>query len=111
GYQMSVRGLARELAHAFDVPFKDPALIKAPKGSTRGKPPWPVTVVDQVGCDRFAARLVTGLDPNAPTPEWMQRRLVTAGIRTLGLAIDVTNYVMLELGQPMHAFDAKRIQG
>jgi len=111
GYQMSVRGLARELAHAFDVPFKDPGLAKAPKGSTRGKPPWPVTVVDQVGCDRFAARLVTGLDPNAPSPEWMQRRLVTAGMRSLGLAVDVTNYVMLELGQPMHAFDANRIQG
>ncbi len=111
GYQMSVRGLARELAHAFGVPFSDPGLAKAPKGSTRGKPAWPVTVVDQYGCDRFAARLVSGIDPAAPSPDWMQRRLLAAGIRTLGLAIDVTNYVMLELGQPMHAFDAARIKG
>jgi phenylalanyl-tRNA synthetase beta chain len=111
GYQMSVRGLARELAYAFGVPYTDPALAKAPKGSTDGNPAWPVTVVDQLGCDRFAVRLVTGVDPAAPSPEWMQRRLVTAGIRTLGLSIDVTNYVMLELGQPMHAFDAKRIRG
>jgi phenylalanyl-tRNA synthetase beta chain len=124
GYQMSVRGLARELAYAFEVPFVDPGLdpshaqvrggansAKAPKGSTRGKPAWPVTVVDQIGCDRFAARLVTGIDPTAPSPDWMQRRLLAAGIRTLGLAIDVTNYVMLELGQPMHAFDASRISG
>ncbi|HEY7225258.1 MAG TPA: phenylalanine--tRNA ligase subunit beta [Micromonosporaceae bacterium] len=111
GYQMSVRGLARELAYAFGVPFTDPGTATAPKGSTRGKPAWPVTVVDQVGCDRFAARLVTGLDPHAPSPQWMQRRLLAAGVRTLGLAIDVTNYVMLELGQPMHAFDANRISG
>jgi phenylalanyl-tRNA synthetase beta chain len=111
GYQMSVRGLARELAYAFGTPFTDPGAVKVPKGSTRGKPAWPVTVVDQVGCDRFAARLVTGLDPHAPSPQWMQRRLLAAGVRTLGLAIDVTNYVMLELGQPMHAFDANRVQG
>src|SRR5690606_8748586 len=101
GYQMSVRGLARELAHGFGVQFTDPGLAKAPKGTKT--PAWPVTVEDRVGCDRFAARLVTGIDPAAPSPEWMQRRLVTAGVRALGLAIDVTNYVMLELGQPMHA--------
>jgi phenylalanyl-tRNA synthetase beta chain len=109
GYQMSVRGLARELSHAFHVPFSDPGLGKAPKGSA--KPAWPVTVVDQAGCDRFAARVVNGIDPAAPTPPWMAQRLTTAGIRTLGLAIDITNYVMLELGQPMHAFDAERIRG
>jgi len=109
GYQMSARGLARELSHAFGGKFKDPGLGKAPKGTKA--PAWPVTVVDQAGCDRFAGRLVTGVDPHAPTPQWMAKRLLTAGIRVLGLPIDVTNYVMLELGQPMHAFDAKRIQG
>jgi phenylalanyl-tRNA synthetase beta chain len=91
GYQMSVRGLARELSHGLGGAFTDPGLAKAPRATRQ--PAWPVTVVDQVGCDRFAARLVT------------------AGIRTLGLAIDITNYVMLELGQPMHAFDADRIRG
>jgi phenylalanyl-tRNA synthetase beta chain len=109
GYQMSVRGLARELSHAFGGTFTDPGLAKAPKATKA--PAWPVTVVDQAGCDRFAARLVTGVDPHAQAPQWMQKRLLTAGIRVLGLAIDVTNYVMLELGQPMHAFDARRIQG
>jgi phenylalanyl-tRNA synthetase beta chain len=109
GYQMSVRGLARELSHAFGGTFKDPGLARAPKGTKA--PAWPVTVVDQAGCDRFAARLVTGTDPHAPTPQWMQKRLLTAGIRVLGLPIDISNYVMLELGQPMHAFDAQRIRG
>jgi phenylalanyl-tRNA synthetase beta chain len=109
GYQMSVRGIARELAHAFKVPYTDPGTgVFTPATAT---PAWDVTVEDTVGCDRFAARLVTGIDPAAPTPEFMRRRLTSAGIRTLGLAIDITNYVMLELGQPMHAFDADRISG
>jgi phenylalanyl-tRNA synthetase beta chain len=109
GYQMSVRGLARELSHAFSVPFHDPGTVAA-DGPT-DQPAWPITVEDPLGCDRFAARLVRGVDPNAPTPDFIARRLITAGIRTLGLPIDITNYVMLELGQPMHAFDADRIKG
>ncbi len=109
GYQMSVRGLARELSHAYAKPFNDPGF--GPRTEATAKPAWPLTVEDTEGCDRFAARLVTGVDPHAPTPDFMKRRLTTAGIRTLGLAIDITNYVMLELGQPMHAFDADRISG
>jgi phenylalanyl-tRNA synthetase beta chain len=109
GYQMSVRGLARELAHAYHVPFADPGFGKRTEPTK--KPAWPLTIEDPAGCDRFAARLVRGVDPNAPTPDFMKRRLTTAGIRTLGLPIDITNYVMLELGQPMHAFDADRISG
>ncbi|SCG17147.1 phenylalanyl-tRNA synthetase beta subunit [Micromonospora echinofusca] len=109
GYAMSVRGLARELSHALGVPFRDPGLAPAPGGTDT--PAYPVEVRDTVGCDRFAARLVRGVDPAAPTPGWMQRRLTAAGIRCISLPVDITNYVMLELGQPMHAFDADRIAG
>ena len=109
GYAMSVRGIAREVAHAFDVPFRDPALAPAP-GAT-AEPAYPVTVRDPVGCDRFAVRRVRGVDPTATSPQWMRRRLAQAGIRTISLPVDITNYLMLELGQPMYAFDTERLRG
>ncbi|WP_422768638.1 phenylalanine--tRNA ligase subunit beta [Plantactinospora sp. WMMC1484] len=109
GYAMSVRGLARELSHAFEVPFRDPGLVPAP-GATP-EPAYPVRVVDTVGCDRFAARVVRGIDPAAESPVWMRRRLTHAGIRTISLPVDITNYLMLELGQPMHAFDLDALRG
>ena len=109
GYAMSLRGLARELAHSFGVPFRDPGLVPVPTATPQ--PPYPVEVRDTVGCDRFAARVVRGVDPAAATPDWMRRRLTVANIRSISLPVDITNYVMLELGQPMHAFDLDRLHG
>ncbi|GDY72731.1 hypothetical protein SAV31267_022160 [Streptomyces avermitilis] len=68
-------------------------------------------ISEPLGCDRFTARTVTGLDPEARSPIWLQRRLQKAGMRSISLAVDITNYVMLELGQPLHAYDRSRIQG
>ncbi|MEV1289336.1 phenylalanine--tRNA ligase subunit beta [Micromonospora sp. NPDC049679] len=109
GYAMSVRGIARDLALALGVPFRDPGAVPAP-GATP-TPAYPVEVRDPVGCDRFAARVVRGIDAAAPSPAWMAKRLTVAGIRSISLAVDITNYLMLELGQPMHAFDLARLHG
>ncbi|GLZ36063.1 phenylalanine--tRNA ligase beta subunit [Lentzea sp. NBRC 105346] len=108
GYAFSVRGLAREIACAMDVPFGDPGTVEIPEAEGEV---WPVHIEDRTGCPRFVARRVTGVDPTAPTPWWMRRRLMLAGIRSISLSVDITNYVMLELGQPLHAFDAAALQG
>ncbi|WP_037606544.1 phenylalanine--tRNA ligase subunit beta [Streptacidiphilus rugosus] len=108
GYCLSVRGVARETAIAYGLPLRDPALIDVPPANSYGPL---VKVEDQVGCDRFVARSVIGLDPRARSPIWMQRRIQKAGMRPISLAVDITNYVMLELGQPLHAYDRHRIDG
>ena len=108
GYALSVRGLARELAAAYDLPFTDPGARDLPDPADGG---WPVTIADPAGCGRFATVRVQGINPTAPSPYWMRRRLTAAGIRAISLAVDVTNYVMVELGQPLHAFDADKLTG
>jgi len=108
GYALSIRGLARELACALDAPFGDPANAELPEAEGEA---WPVTIEDSHGCSRFVLRRITGLDAGAPTPWWMRRRLLLAGIRPISLAVDVTNYVMLELGHPLHAFDTASLRG
>ncbi|GAA5140116.1 phenylalanine--tRNA ligase subunit beta [Pseudonocardia adelaidensis] len=108
GYCFSVRGLARELAGSLDADFADPAArvdVPAADGDA-----WPVELPDP-GCARFVARRVDGVDPAAPSPWWMQRRLLAAGMRPISLIVDVANYVMLELGQPLHTYDANRVSG
>ncbi|MBX6723292.1 MAG: phenylalanine--tRNA ligase subunit beta, partial [Dactylosporangium sp.] len=109
GYCLSIRGIARELSHALGLSFTDPAAISAPTRTS--EPAYPVTVHDPSGCDRFAARVVRGVDPTAESPRWMKTRLVHAGMRPISLAVDITNYLMLEFGQPMHAFDLDKLRG
>ncbi|GAA2394352.1 phenylalanine--tRNA ligase subunit beta [Streptomyces glaucosporus] len=108
GYCLSMRGIARETATAYGLPLRDPALLDVPVPNDYGHP---VTVEDRLGCDRFTARTVTGVRPDARSPIWLQRRLQKAGMRPISLAVDITNYVMLELGQPLHAYDRSRVNG
>ncbi|GAA1174358.1 phenylalanine--tRNA ligase subunit beta [Streptomyces hebeiensis] len=108
GYCLSMRGVARETAIAYGLPLRDPALIDTPAPNAHGHP---VKVADPVGCSRFTARTVTGIDPEARSPIWLTRRLQKAGMRPVSLAVDITNYVMLELGQPLHAYDRSRLDG
>jgi len=117
GYCLSMRGIAREYAHATGAAFRDPAADpgrQAPPASPGG---YPVVLDDPSplrgapGCDRYVARVVRGVDAAAPSPHWLQRRLTQQGMRPISLAVDVTNYVMLTLGQPLHAFDLARLPG
>jgi phenylalanyl-tRNA synthetase beta chain len=108
GYCLSVRGLAREIACAYDLNFVDPADIPALPAE---KEAWPLTVQPGTGVLRFGLRPVTGIDPAAVSPWWLRRRLMLSGIRAISPAVDVTNYVMLELGHPMHAHDSSLITG
>ncbi|MDG5805035.1 phenylalanine--tRNA ligase subunit beta [Streptomyces ossamyceticus] len=105
---LSIRGVARETAIAYGLPLRDPALLDVPGPNAFGHP---VQVSDPLGCDRFTARTVTGLDPEARSPIWLKRRLQKVGMRPISLAVDVTNYVMMELGQPLHAYDRNLVQG
>jgi phenylalanyl-tRNA synthetase beta chain len=118
GYAVSVRGLARELASAFGVPFTDPAETDLPGPDLLGGPldyvgpdVYPARIADPTGCDRFVLREVRGFDPSARTPLWMLVRLARCGVRSVSLAVDVTNYLMFELGQPLHAFDRSKLTG
>ncbi|GAB3193237.1 phenylalanine--tRNA ligase subunit beta [Nesterenkonia suensis] len=115
GYAFSIRGVAREYAHATGTPFVDPAEQISADGAVR--PGHEVTLADQspiygvAGCSRFVTHTVTGINPQAPTPPWMAARLRLAGMRPLSLPVDISNYVMLELGQPNHCYDAATLDG
>ncbi|MDF1705882.1 MAG: phenylalanine--tRNA ligase subunit beta [Aeromicrobium sp.] len=107
-YALSLRGVARDTALAFDLPFADPAeAVTLPTGDGG----YPVRVEDPEGCPVFSTVVVTGIDPTRPTPDWLARRLTQAGMRSISLTVDISNYVMLELGQPNHCYDRAKVSG
>jgi phenylalanyl-tRNA synthetase beta chain len=105
---LSVLGLAREVAAITASPLRytPPPKIVASSTSARG-----VRVEDPQACPRFCGRVISGIDATAPTPMWMKQRLERSGIRSISAVVDVTNYVMLELGQPLHAYDNALLEG
>ncbi len=107
-YALSLRGVARDAATGFGVGFRDPVARDLPEPNADG---YPVVVDDAAGCPVFVARVVSGFDPAAPTPDWMARRIQLSGMRPISLAVDVTNFVMLETGRPIHGYDADKLAG
>ena len=122
GYAFSYRGVAREYHHSTGAVYKDPVeelnknvpILDSVTSAEAAD--IEVSVEDNnpihgvVGCDRYYARAVRNIDANASSPQWMRRRLTRAGMRGISLAVDVTNYVMLDLGQPLHAYDLDKIE-
>jgi len=109
---MSVQGVAREVAAARGKPLHAPAINPVPATI---EDTFPVRIEsrpkDSVACSKFVGRVIRGIRPNSASPFWMQERLRRAGLRPISAVVDVTNYVMLELGTPMHAYDLRRLQG
>ena len=104
---LSVIGLAREASAAFGVPLQLPDRTMPPSGQPQ---PIEVTIEDAELCPRYCAQ-VFEIRSNGPSPAWMQERLEAAGVRSISAIVDVTNYVMLEMGQPTHAFDYATLAG
>ncbi|GAB6043457.1 phenylalanine--tRNA ligase subunit beta [Endothiovibrio diazotrophicus] len=105
---LGMAGIAREVGVLNSCPVVAPSI---PEIGAAIDDSFPVAVEVPADCPRYVGRVVRGLDPMAQTPPWMVERLRRGGIRSLGLLVDVTNYVLLELGQPMHAFDLRRLDG
>ena len=111
GYALSIRGIAREVAASLGLSFVDPVdSLRNLTFETSGKG-VKASIVDKDAATVFYLRTLSDFDQKAHTPIWMRRRLEKMGMRSISLAVDVTNYVMLELGQPLHAFDADKISG
>jgi phenylalanyl-tRNA synthetase beta chain len=111
GYAMSMRGISREVAAALSVAHIDPATIVDVVTYEKEDSSLSVAIDDPSAASVIYLRSLTDFDPSRPSPLWMKRRIEKCGMRSISLAVDVTNYVMLELGQPLHAFDRSKISG
>ena len=121
GYAFSIRGVAREYSHSTGATFRDPAAHLPATGGAhvldKFDTEFPVNIDNsapirgRAGVNVFVTRVVRGIDATRPTPQWMTTRLRLAGIRPISLAVDITNYVMLELGQPIHGYDLDTLKG
>jgi phenylalanyl-tRNA synthetase beta chain len=105
---LSVSGIAREIAAITGAAVKLPPRSRVEEGHARVPR---IRIEDFDACPRFAARIIEGIDPSAPTPDWMRQRIERSGIRSISAVVDITNYVMLELGQPLHAYDERHVDG
>lgn len=105
---LSIKGLAREVAALTGCAFRQPEIQTASVESAKTRP---VRIDAPEDCGRFLSRVIENVNAAAPTPAWMRQRLERSGVRSISALVDISNYVMLELGQPMHVFDADKLSG
>jgi phenylalanyl-tRNA synthetase beta chain len=105
---LSLKGLAREVGVLNRLPVNQPVIAPV---AARIQDQFPVSLEAGYACSRYVGRVIRNIDVSRPSPAWLQEKLIRSGLRSIDAVVDVTNYVLLELGQPMHAFDLAKLSG